>query len=481
MLSRLAWPSGMVRERACVAIADLLFDSRCAEITKRRLINWIRTQSLESILSIGLIIFLYNKTAHADYMLPSKEAITDAITKPSLLSHMILKELFPDETISIDIQSMNSGQVPDEFDISPFFIKYSRNFLPPVYMDIIEHIESEKGVPLVKQWAFEWNKILESEGKNPSAQTLNFFYENEYSDYTVVRDVYLSDIYRSAYLRTISWSIASETISEIDGKFLAIQTSSIDLGLWFLKSNLRPNWWPMHKTSLESTDIPAQVWDLTNTIWKKQQTSMDDWIIAEASGYVYKGNILYDLEINGFFQKNTDEYNYDLELLSNQYHKINEINYDPFGTGLIFQGIIEPRSIDSFKTHFGDIIPASCFIRPLTSPRWQFWRMYRQIWFPNPCISPHLLAFQCSNKAIIVTDFEEIIGKWVDWRDILREKATANLPPLTGQYLQIKRDKINEFMQENDLIFCWICRLIKYERDHSYKQYAYSLDHRMYK
>ena len=52
----------MVRERACVAIADLLFDSRCAEITEKILINWINAQTLESISSIGLIIFLYNKT-----------------------------------------------------------------------------------------------------------------------------------------------------------------------------------------------------------------------------------------------------------------------------------------------------------------------------------------------------------------------------------------------------------------------------------
>lgn len=483
MLSRLAWPSGMVRERACVAIADLLFDFRCAEITEKGLINWIKAQALESISSIGLIIFLYNKTARADFMLPSRETLTAAITKPSLLSYIILKELFPEETISIDIQSMNSGQVPDEFDIDPFFIKYSRNFLPPVYMDIFEHIELEREVPLIKQWAFEWNKILECLGKSPSSQSLNFFYENQYSDYTVVRDVYLSEVYRSAYLRTISWSIASGTISKNEGDILAIKTFPIDVGLWFLKSNLRPDWWPMHETPLESVDIPTRVWDLIKTLWRKQQSIKDEWVIAEASGYVYRGNSLYDLEINGFFQKKSDEQTHNLELLSNQYRSINEINYDPFKSGLGFQGLIEPRSMDSFQTQFGEIIPASCFIRPLTTPRWQFWRMYREIWFPNPCISPYLLAFKCSNSnnAIIVSDLEEIIAKWFDWRNIIIEKATANLPPLTGQYLQIKRDKINEFIQENDLTFCWICRLIKYERDHSYKEYTYSMNHRIYK
>lgn len=145
---------------------------------------------------------------------------------------------------------------------------------------------------------------------------------------------------------------------------------------------------------------------------------------------------------------------------------------------MTFQGILEYRSIDSFGIQFDQMIPASCFIWPLAAPRWQFWRLHRGFWLPNPCISPYVLAFKCSNNAIIASDGEEIIGKWIDWRDNLREKASVNLPPLTGQYLQIRRDKINEFMQRNDLTFSWICRLTKYERDHNYKEYSYSMDYR---
>lgn len=480
LLSRLTWPSGVIRERACIAIADLYTDPKWTTEVEKSLIGWINAQTLESIASIGLIIFLYIKTNDADSEIPSREEIIGAITKPSLLTNMALKELFPEDKAPNNTEAMNSGRFPEEFQINPFFIKYSRNFLPPIYMDIIENIESVKGVPLIKQWAFEWTRILNSEDKDPSAESLNFFYENEYSDYTVVRDTYLSEVYRSAYLRTISWAIASGAISEIEGEFLSIKTCPIDLGLWFLKSNLRPEWWPMFSTTSESADIPNCIWDLTNTIWTRQKALKDDWVIAEASGYVYKENILYDLEINGFFW-NSEEHNYDLELLSNEYRSINELNFDPFTTGLNFQGIIEPRSVDSFQTQFGDLIPASCFIDPHTSPRWQFWRMYRQIWFPNSCISPRVLVFKCSNNAIIVYDGEEIIGKWIDWRDILREKATANLPPLTGQHLQIKRDKLNEFLQENNLNFCWICCLKKYEREHEYKEYTFSLDYHLFK
>jgi hypothetical protein len=481
LLSRLTWPSGVIRERACKAIADLIADPKWTTDVQKSLLGWISAQTLESIASIGLIIFLYIKTDDADSEIPSREEITGAITKPSLLSNMIVKELFPKDMALIDTKSMNSGQFPNEFEINPFFIKYSGNFLPPIYMNIIKNIESVKGVPLIKQWAFEWTSILYSESKDPSAGSLNFFYEHEYSDYTVVRDTFLSEVYRSAYLRTISWAIASGAISEIEGEFLAIKTCPIDLGLWFLKSNVRPEWWPILSITSESVDIPNCIWDLTNTIWTRQKAIIGDWIISEASGYVYKENILYDLEINGFFRNNSEENNYDLPSLSDKYRSINDINFDPFTTGLNFQGIIEQRSADSFRTQFGDLIPTSCFIDPHTTPRWQFWRMYRQIWFPNSCISPSVLVFKCSSNAIIVYDGEETIGKWIDWKDILREKATANLPPLTGQYLQIKRDKVNEFLQENDSTFCWICCLKKYEREHDYEEYRISSDYHLFK
>lgn len=479
LLSRLAWPSGMVRERACIALADLLLDTRWSKITEKSLIGWIRIQILESMSAIGLIIFLYTKVKHADYELPPKEEMVAAITRPSLLSHIILGELFSEDIIPIDSEAMNSGQCPNNFRIDPFFRKYSRNFLPPIYMDTLEHLESKFDVPLTKQWAFEWTKILEAEHIIPSEQALNFLYENQYSDYTTVRDVYLSEVYRSAYLRTISWLVSSKRISEITGTFYAIQTCPIDLGLWSLRHNERPDWWPLLKKLQESIDIPTCIWDLVNEIWDRQLLSKDEWVIAEASGYVYRENILYDLEINGFFQKISDKNTYDLELLSDRYRMCNEISYDPFDRGLNFQGIIESRSIHSFMSVFGDLIPASCSIWPFSIPRWQFWRMYRGIWFPNPCISP-CLAFKCSNKAIIILDKEDILGKWIDWRDILREKSTANLPPLTGQYLIIKKDKVDAFMQKNNLTFCWICRLIKYQRDADYKEYTTTFNYHTY-
>lgn len=97
LLSRLTWPSGMVRERACVSIADLLLDPGNAKIIEISLLNWIKEQSLESTVSMGLLILLYAKTAYPKLALPPREVITAAIAKSSLLSHIMLKELFQEK------------------------------------------------------------------------------------------------------------------------------------------------------------------------------------------------------------------------------------------------------------------------------------------------------------------------------------------------------------------------------------------------
>ena len=141
LLSRLTWPSGGIRERACIAIANLFADPQWTIEVQKSLLRWISAQTLESIASIGLIIFLYIKTDDADSKIPSREEITGAIIKPSLLSNMIVKELFPEDIEPNTTEAMDSGRFPDEFQVNPFFIKYSRNFLPPIYMDIVERIE----------------------------------------------------------------------------------------------------------------------------------------------------------------------------------------------------------------------------------------------------------------------------------------------------------------------------------------------------
>ena len=55
LLSRLSWPSVIVRAQACRAIANLLIDKEFKEITYQSLTRWMSEQRLESVCFLGIL------------------------------------------------------------------------------------------------------------------------------------------------------------------------------------------------------------------------------------------------------------------------------------------------------------------------------------------------------------------------------------------------------------------------------------------
>jgi len=480
LFSRLTWPSGMVRERACTAIADLLVDSQWAEIVHRHLICWIKEQMLESLVGIGLLIYLRARLLDSNLRISAVEELLSALHRPSVLSWMLINELAPSRVHSPNWTALNSGSAPGDFEPAPFFIRYSRNFLPSKYTDLAERIEETRDIPFIRQWAFEWHKILERIGKKPSLGPMDFT-GMENSDHYVVIDFELSEVYRSAYLRALAWAIMLGVLSETDAQFLAIIACPIDLGLWRLKPTSRPAWWPTpHEPEGKIDTVPAQIGRQIELLWDKQRAERDDWIIGGASGRVHEGATIYDLEIFGFFQICLGALAPNPEELADWYRRRKNLQYVPWS--LHFRGGVDPVSPQTMSRNFGDwsVLPAVSLFMPYTTPRWQYWRIYRGVWLPSPFLCSKRLTFQCSDEALIIRDGEEIIGKWNDWTDGLREKVSADLNPSTGQYLLLQREKVEAFASETKSVFCWICRLAGHHREYDYQPYKHFADHRLY-
>ncbi|GFP35727.1 hypothetical protein HKBW3S43_01516, partial [Candidatus Hakubella thermalkaliphila] len=55
LFQRLAWPSPLVREWAATAIASLLKESPSKEAIFKRLLQWIKSQQLESMVAVSLL------------------------------------------------------------------------------------------------------------------------------------------------------------------------------------------------------------------------------------------------------------------------------------------------------------------------------------------------------------------------------------------------------------------------------------------
>ena len=126
------------------------------------------------------------------------------------------------------------------------------------------------------------------------------------------------------------------------------------------------------------------------------------------------------------------------------------------------------------------LLPVSGRAHTITTPRWQAWRMYRNIWLPAPCLGDPQVSFSAEKNSLIIRDHNRIIGKWNDWTDGLSEKYFDKVPPRTGQYLLMSKDIIEEFAHRTNSTFCWLCRLNIYYKENSYGDYKLMTDHRSF-
>lgn len=469
LISRLKWPSGMVKERASVAMADLLIDPQWNQILKENLIDWLGSQSLESVAALGLIPFLHAKTKSIEFV-PPVEELLNACQKPSILSWTLINEMTSENTQVPDWSMLNSGSAPDHFEIDQFFWRYARIFLPPVYMDVALNIQKKRNVYFVRQWAFEWHNILKNTSRKTSIDPL-YFRGREHSQHYSVFDSEMSETFRSAFLRAVAWStmIDSTLVAEIAR--LALVACPIDFGLWHLKPGSRPTWWPNSTEKL-------QIWKQVELMWK-QRTKEKEWVIGEASGRVQENDTVYDLDIFGMLVIEKRKGSVDLAKLSHWYSCNNIASYGEASPYL--EGVFRRVSfIDSTQDVGGiRVAPISNQVLPYAIPRWQSWRMYRGIWIPAPFIGRKDLTFRCSNRELTVEDGESRIGKWRDWTDGLEEKSTANLSPATGQYLLVSRKRLEEITNSFKSHYCWLSCLRTYHRKHDYEPYEQSTSHKM--
>lgn len=468
LFSRMTWPSLMVRERACTAITELLIDDEQTSETMEFLKHWAVSQELESLSVFSLLILLRAKMLCSKFELPSFDKTLEMIKKPSALSYLLLKELGYQIVPKPDWSKICLEENPKDFVPSNFFKKYCKTYLPPIYETHSSEIERKYSIPFYQHWAFEWKEILANIGKKPSAKELDFWGRPEYEHYEGV-DFLLSEVYRSAYLKTLAWLVVQNVPEELV-TFLAIETCPIDPSLWRVRPQLKPHWWPTPTPSSGVIDtVVGGIWEKLINLRQENINNKNDFFIAQSFGRVCESDTIYDLEIRGFFQKCYGNKKPNLENI------LKETTFIiPYITGSIgLDGYIGNEPISKYAKGFDDweLLPVTCKIWPYTTPRWQFNRLARGIWIPAPFLAKKAFAIKCEAESLNILEGKDVIGEWRDWRWNLKEKINANLTPSNGEYLLLNRSAIDDFVEEERCSFCWICKITQFHREHSYTEY----------
>jgi hypothetical protein len=490
LFSRLTWPSPLVRERACTAVARLLLTSPQATAIKVFFLRWLESQHHESMCGVALLALLRAKMDAGDDCPILAADVQASLPWPSLQSALLLAEYEPDAVVTENLCEWHSGDPSGSFVVNPFFGEFVRNFLPGVYDFWAKELEGRNLIPFRRQWAYEWDIVLRRRSYDLSYSSLRYWFGNrETDDRCTAVDVPLSEIYRSAYLRALAWAVDTRKLDRDVANSLAADTVPIDLELWSIRPRPRPDWWP--NASLNDARVDAafgDVWLAVSDLWDRQQTGAApwgaDWVLAHSAGRVRDGDTPYELSQTACFQKAIGAGEPQASELLEWCSKGDKTTLRPATDSPIrFAGEILPEAGSNCATTIGgwQVMPVvGHFFASMGISRWQWWRGCRGMCGPAAHLVEKGYRFRRDGDSLVFESTGEVIGRWVDWTEELRERLPSTILPSTGQLLLIRREVIERFAAQHRARLCWLVRATAFCREYDYKPYQPVHEDRVY-
>ena len=196
----------------------------------------MNTQTLESLASLGLLVFLRAKLTDNAYNMPRFEVLDKSIKKQSIFSHLLLREV--SSAITLNVENMHSPSAPDTYLFDLFFEKYKQYATYPWCDYTLDKIETSYYLPAKKQWNYEFSKITKENNVTLSIDPLHYCGRSDDEHYKVFSPL-ISEAYLSSYLRTLAW-LVFKGLPEREIFHLAAQVFPINLDLWKVEPNPRP-------------------------------------------------------------------------------------------------------------------------------------------------------------------------------------------------------------------------------------------------
>ncbi len=463
LLSRLTWPSVVVREKACSALASLMRKPGFENDATNTILAWIAQQPLESVASIGLLVLAQAQIQGAD--LPPWSSVVAAIKKPSLLSWLISRELYGPAVSDPVAYDFYSGTAPETFTADAFFTQYVRIFLPEIYLLRCRRIDERTGNRFIKQWSFEWKRLLKVvhvELKRPSS----YFWKDPNGDH-FVWDLPMSEIYRSSFLRALGWAVHKNVLDLRIATLFAAEACPVDLGLWRVKPTEKPGWWPTCPSPNGSIDqVPGLITSKLTELWERERNS--EWAVVEASGRVQEShNATYDIDIVGVIQSCHGPERPEIEeVIAGQDSLEGVTTSSP--RLLVLGGHYPHESDGDWERRYSDwsVWQLAAPARLIAIDRWQHWRSARGVWLPAPFLAPDGFNFACTPDFVSISSGETEKARWSDWTYCLQEPLCGNLPPSTGQALRLHQSLIDDAQRRLGGTFAWLCQIRAYQRKH---------------
>ena len=237
-ISRLRLPVPMAKLQVIHQVARALENESSAQVTWGALLQWIRSLKLESEVLEALTIVAL---ARGSAILTSAE-LRGAISAPSVLSDVFIGRALGTPVLVHSWLKSHSGEAPSTFRNPELTEELSSGtIVPPILKNCIADLEMRSRKPLLRQWAYEFERHI---ARNGDAIDGHFSYFGDgpsrgESGHFIARRGHFA---RSAFLRTLALASDQWGMPVPVAQAEAMYASPADLSLLPMLPYEKPTW-----------------------------------------------------------------------------------------------------------------------------------------------------------------------------------------------------------------------------------------------
>ncbi|WP_193369332.1 hypothetical protein [Pelagibius marinus] len=239
LIERLNWPVRLVRWRAAREYGALLASNTHSKKARGIFLDWLSSRQLESQVTSALSVLLCTP----ERGLPTFREIGGHISRPSLLSELLLQFVYGWGNAMGGWERCHSGEAPPSFEATQYFHDHKSAHVPPILSNQLAMLEKTSGFPFERQWAFEWQQLTEKTGTPKSGYP--YYFVDAILSQSGIHGQFSqaqADVFSSAFLRTLACAVDCWDMPASKAAFTSMYTLPANRGLLNVDPIDRPTW-----------------------------------------------------------------------------------------------------------------------------------------------------------------------------------------------------------------------------------------------
>jgi hypothetical protein len=243
LLERLRWPVRLVRWRAAQEYGRVLSEADTSRRGRKLILEWLSSRTLETEVASGLAVLLCTRPEER----PSLSEVRGNINAPSILADVMAQALYGIGSLCGGWSSRHSGSPPASYEPDIYFSTHLLSQVTPVLSNRLRHVEGKTNFPLMRQWAYEWQKLIDVTS-SPLSGFPYYFLDNVQRQAGIIGQFSQrqDDVLRSSYLKALAYAV-SQGMPQYLAIELAAEALPVNPDFVQLRAVVRPTWlgsWP---------------------------------------------------------------------------------------------------------------------------------------------------------------------------------------------------------------------------------------------